>query len=67
LAHGPYHSPEEVIERALESLTEREEGAPKATLAQFDATLGALAEVSETMPILPPEASNRSGIYRDRN
>jgi hypothetical protein len=24
LARGPYHSPEEVIERALETLTERE-------------------------------------------
>jgi Arc/MetJ-type ribon-helix-helix transcriptional regulator len=67
LARGPYHSPEEVIERALETLTEREHGTPAADLAQFDAALDALAEGSEKMPILQPEASTRAGIYREHN
>lgn len=33
-------------------------------LAEFDATLNALAEESEEMPILPAEASTRATIYR---
>jgi Arc/MetJ-type ribon-helix-helix transcriptional regulator len=67
LARGPYHSPEEVIEHALEALTQREHGASVPDLAQFDAALDALAEGSEKMPILPREASTRAGIYRDHN
>lgn len=67
LARGPYHSPEEVIERALETLTEREYGAPVADLAEFDTALDALAEGSDKMPILPPEASARAGIYREHS
>jgi Arc/MetJ-type ribon-helix-helix transcriptional regulator len=67
LARGPYHSPEEVIEHALETLTEREQGARPTDLAEFDAILEALAEGSEKMPILPPEATTRAGIYRDHN
>lgn len=67
LARGPYHSPEEVIERALETLTERGRGAPAANLDEFHVILDALAEGSEDMPVLPPEASTRVGIYRDHN
>jgi Arc/MetJ-type ribon-helix-helix transcriptional regulator len=67
LARGPYHSPEEVIERALETLTERGRGTPALDLTEFDAILDALAEGSEKMPILPPEASTRAGIYREHN
>jgi hypothetical protein len=67
LARGPYQSPEQVIERELETLTQREHGAPAADLHEFDAILDALAEGSEKIPVLPPEVSTRAGIYRDHN
>jgi Arc/MetJ-type ribon-helix-helix transcriptional regulator len=67
LAQGQFHSPEEVIERALETLSEKLQRRGSMDLAEFDATLDALAEGSERMPILPAEATSRTGIYRDHN
>ena len=67
LAEGQFHSPEEVIERALESLAERLKQRPVMNLAEFEATLDALAEGSERLPVLPPEATTRAGIYRDHD
>jgi hypothetical protein len=67
LAQGQYRSPEEVIERALETLAERLKQRPTMNLAEFEATLDALAEGSEKLPVLPPEATTRAGIYRDHD
>lgn len=67
LAQGRYQSAEEVIERALETLAEREQRHLSMDLAEFDAALDALSEGSENLPVLPPEATNRAGIYRDHN
>ena len=67
LSLGRYQSAEEVIERALENLAERERRHMSMDLAEFDATLDALAEGSENLPVLPPEATSRAGIYRDHN
>ena len=67
MAQGQFHSPEEVIERALETLAERLKQYPTMNLAEFEAILDALAEGSEQLPILPPEATTRAGIYRDHD
>jgi putative addiction module CopG family antidote len=67
LASGQFHSPEEVIERALETLSEREQRRATMDLAEFEATLDALAEGSDKLPVLPAEATSRAGIYRDHN
>ena len=67
LEQGPFHSPEEVIEHALESLSEKLHGRCAMSLAEFEATLDALAEGSEALPVLPPEATSRAGIYRDHD
>jgi Arc/MetJ-type ribon-helix-helix transcriptional regulator len=67
LAEGQFHSPEEVIERALESLAERLKQRPVMNLAEFEATLDALAEGSERLPVLPPESTTRAGIYRNHD
>jgi Arc/MetJ-type ribon-helix-helix transcriptional regulator len=64
LARGKYHSPEELIERALESLSDRERITRVADLDEFDAALDALAEGSETLPDLPDEAFTRQSIYQ---
>ena len=64
LANGQFHSPEEVIERALETLSERLQRHVAMNLAEFDATLDSLAEGSERLPVLPPEATGRAGIYQ---
>ena len=34
---------------------------------EFEAELDALAEGSEKMPVLPPEATTREGIYQDHD
>ena len=52
LARGKYRSPEELIERALESLSDRERITRVADLDEFDTALDALAEASETLPSL---------------
>lgn len=65
LAHGVFQSPEEVIEHALERLRDGERSSRAVDLAEFEATLDALAEGSEKIPILPDEAFTRAGIYRD--
>jgi Arc/MetJ-type ribon-helix-helix transcriptional regulator len=48
LSRGEFHSEEEVIERALETLLER---------TQRSATMDALAEGSDKLPVLSPEAT----------
>ncbi len=67
LAAGQFRSPEEVIEQALETLSERMQRSSSMSLAEFEATLDALADGSERLPILSPEATTRAGIYRDHN
>jgi Arc/MetJ-type ribon-helix-helix transcriptional regulator len=67
LAQGKFRSPEEVIESALESLTENSLRRTAMNLAEFEATLDALAEGSERLPVLPTEATTRAGIYRDHD
>ena len=67
IASGQFHSPEEVIERALETLSERAPCRNTMNLAEFEATLDALAEGSEKLPVLSAEATSRAGIYRDHN
>jgi Arc/MetJ-type ribon-helix-helix transcriptional regulator len=63
LENGPYHSAEEVIERALESLAAMR----AADLEEFDAALEALAEGSERLPDLPNDAFKRESIYRNHD
>ena len=67
LSRGEFHSEEEVIERALETLSERTQRRATMDAAEFEATLDALAEGSDKLPVLPPEATSRAGIYRDHN
>ena len=67
LASGQFHSPEEVVERALETLSERVQRSKAMDAAGFEATLDALAEGSENLPVLPISATSRSWIYRDHN
>lgn len=67
LEQGHFMSAEEVIERALETLAEREQSSAHMNLAEFEATLDALAEGSENLPVLPAAATNRTGIYRNHN
>jgi Arc/MetJ-type ribon-helix-helix transcriptional regulator len=67
LSRGEFHSAEEVIERALETLSERAQRHATLDAAEFEATLDALAEGSDKLPVLPPEATSRAGIYRDHN
>jgi hypothetical protein len=68
LARGTYHTPEEVIEHALESLDETErpsQPAARANQEQFRAFLDALTEGSENIPTLPSSAFSRESIYQD--
>ena len=70
LVQGPYHTPEEVIEHALEVLVEKEPSSsttvrPRASLQEFRAFLDALSAGSEQMPPLPSSAFTREGIYGD--
>ena len=65
LAQGHFDSAEEVIERALETLTDRVQRPATPNMSEFEATLDALAEGSEKLPVLPPEATRRTGIYHD--
>jgi Arc/MetJ-type ribon-helix-helix transcriptional regulator len=67
LAQGRFRSPEEVIEHALETLAEGTQRRTTLDLAEFEATLDALAEGSERLPVLPSEATNRAGIYHDHD
>jgi Arc/MetJ-type ribon-helix-helix transcriptional regulator len=70
LARGPYHTPEEVIEHALEVLAENEPASTlaarrRASLPEFRAFLDALAAGSAQIPNLPSSAFTRDSIYRD--
>jgi len=67
LASGQFQSPEEVIERALETLSERTQRHAATDSAEFEAALDALAEGSEKLPVLSAEATSRATIYRDHN
>src|SRR5947208_3046633 len=67
MAAGEFRSPEEVIEKALETLAERANRRPALTLSEFEAALDALAEGSDKLSVLPEEATTRSGIYREHN
>lgn len=44
-----------------------EQGAPRASLEEFQATLDALAEGAENLPPLPSAAFSRESIYRDHH
>jgi hypothetical protein len=50
------------VAKALETLSERAQRIAAMDAAEFDATLDALAEESEKLPVLPSEATNRAGI-----
>jgi hypothetical protein len=39
--------------------------APRASLAEFQETLDALAQGAEQLPVLPPEAFSRESMYTD--
>lgn len=39
----------------------------RGTLEEFEADMDALAEGSENLPVLPPEAFTREAIYADRD
>jgi len=67
LANGSYSSPEEVIEHALEALSGHENAIVNLNSADFEAALDDLAQGSDKLPVLPPEATNRDGIYRQHN
>jgi putative addiction module CopG family antidote len=67
LSRGEFHSAEEVIEHALETLSERAQRRATMDAAEFEATLDALAEGSDKLPVLLPEATSRAEIYRDHN
>ena len=64
LDHGVYRSPEEVIERALERLSQQEQVSARVDAAEFEAALDALAQGSERLPVLPADATTRAGIYQ---
>lgn len=70
LARGPYHTPEDVIEHALEVLGESEQAnatlaRPRASLQEFRAFLDELAAGSEQIPPLSSSAFTRENIYHD--
>jgi Arc/MetJ-type ribon-helix-helix transcriptional regulator len=69
LESGRFHSPEEVIERALESLHSRAQDVThertRPSLEEFRHFLDALAEGSEKIPALPTTAFSRESIYQD--
>ena len=67
LAQGHFGSAEEIIERALETLSDSVQRRGTLNLSEFEATLDALAEGSEKLPVLPPEATSRAGIYHDHD
>ena len=71
LTRGPYHSPEEVIEHALEVLVQQEATVgihlsdPERTPEKFAAFLDALAAYSDKIPAKPGETFSRETIYQD--
>jgi len=73
LARGPYHSPEDVIEHALQGLSEREMsgvGRPSRKTQSpeaFEAFLNGLAAYSDRIPSMPGETFSRAMIYQDHD
>lgn len=68
LAQGSFHSPEEVIERALQAWAERAAIAPSAqekSPEEFEAFLDALTAYSGKIPPMPGETFSREMIYQD--
>ncbi len=57
MATGRFRFAEEVIERALEALSERVQRRSAMSLGEFEAILDALAEGSGRLPVLPAEAT----------
>jgi hypothetical protein len=56
------------LDAYLQSILERmavTPGPPPVSLEQFEAGLDELAEGSEHLPVLPPQAYSREGIYGD--
>ena len=60
-------SPEEYVQQMLEQRLATGAPEPKLTLEEFEAALDSLAEYSDKIPDLPPEAFSRQGIYRDHD
>ena len=52
------------VQSVIESVA-TEQGTPALSVEEFEAALDELAAGSERLPVLPPEASTREGIYRD--
>lgn len=73
LAHGRFRSPEEVIERALQTLAERETVASLRLSPQeqspegFEVFLDALAAYSDKIPPMPGETFSREMIYQEHD
>ena len=67
MATGRFRSPEDVIERALESFHagSRQTETPRRSAGQVRRFLDALAEGSEKLPNLPTSAFSRESIYHD--
>ena len=65
ISAGKFRSPEEVVERALEVLSATSEGNASMDAVRLAASLDALAEGSEHLPILQAEATSRPAIYSD--
>jgi hypothetical protein len=68
MATGRFHSPEQVIERALESLRESMPSScrrSRPSLETFRHFLDALAKGSEKIPGVPTSAFSRESIYQD--
>ena len=71
LSRGLYHTPEEVIERALESLGENDRVSMptgrRHTRKEFRAWLDAFAAYSDKIPSMPGETFSREMIYQDHD
>jgi Arc/MetJ-type ribon-helix-helix transcriptional regulator len=68
MARGRFRSPEEVIERALETLHEHGQAPSpreRPSIEEFRRFLDSLAEGSENLPTLPTSAFSRESIYQD--
>jgi Arc/MetJ-type ribon-helix-helix transcriptional regulator len=73
LARGVYHSPEEIIERALqvlaeqEKLGERRSSHQRQSREEFELFLNGLATYSDKIPSMPGETFSREMIYQDHD
>jgi len=68
LAHGPFRSAEELIERALQAWAERSahgSAPPEKSAEEFEAFLDAFAAYSDKIPAMPGGTFSREMIYQD--